>query len=350
MAFSSAELANIANASLDYYIDKGNVHSQTLADKPLLKMLDGKAKSFPGGKADLSVAVKGAYTTTVAGYTHNDTVSYANPANIQRANYAWKEHHAGISVTLTELKKDGISVTDSTTSSGTSNHAQRDKTVLVNLFKDKLEDMMEGYSRGMNTLLYGDGSGDAKALAGIRSIIVDNPAASGTTVGGVSTVSNTWWRNRASVAIANTSGGQELSDLLHTEMRQLRRYGGNPDIAVCGSAFLDRLASELKAKGNYTQTGWAGSNDISVGEIRYGGLTFKYDPALDDLTISGKNPDKRCYIIDSSKLCMYYMTGEKMKRHSPARPATQYVMYRAITTTASLAAHQLNCHGVYEIA
>lgn len=350
MAFSSAELANIANASLDYYIDKGNVHSQTLADKPLLKMLDGKAKSFPGGKADLSVAVKGAYTTTVAGYTHNDTVSYANPANIQRANYAWKEHHAGISVTLTELKKDGISVTDSTTSSGTSNHSGRDKTVLVNLFQDKLEDMMEGYSRGMNSLLYGDGSSDAKALAGIRSIIVDDPSASGTTVGGLSTVSNTWWRNRASVAISTTSGGQELSDLLHTEMRQLRRYGGNPDIAVCGSAFLDRLATELKAKGNYTQTGWAGSNDISVGEIKYGGLSFKYDPALDDLTISGKDPDKRCYIIDSSKMCMYYMTGEKMKRHSPARPATQYVMYRAITTTASLAAHQLNCHGVYEIS
>ena len=112
MAFSSAELANIANAALDYYIDRGNVYSNTLADKPLLKLIDGKAKTFPGGKADLSVAVKGVYTTSVAGYTHNDTVSYANPANIQRANYAWKEHHSGISVTLTELKKDGISVTD----------------------------------------------------------------------------------------------------------------------------------------------------------------------------------------------------------------------------------------------
>ena len=44
------------------------------------------------------------------------------------------------------------------------------------------------------------------------------------------------------------------------------------------------------------------------------------------------------------------MDGEKMKRHAPARPATQYVMFRAITTTAVLCASQLNCHGVYEIA
>jgi len=350
MAFSSAELANIANAALDYYIDKGNTYKQSLQDKPLLKAIDGASKTFPGGKAELSVAVKGNYTTTVSGYTHNDTVSYANPANIQRAAYAWKEHHAGISLTMTELKKDGISVTDSTTSSGTSNHSGRDQHVLVNLFEDKLDDMMEGYSRGMNDFLYGDGTADANAIAGIQTIIKDAPAASGSTVGGLSTVTNTWWRNRANVAISTSSSGQELIETLHTEMRQLKRFGGRPNIAVCGSAFLDRLGDELRRNGNYSQTGFAKGQNIAMGEINYNGLTFQYDPALDDLTISGKNPDKRCYIMDTSKLCMYYMDSEKMKRHSPARPATQYVMYRAITTTAALSATQLNCHGVYEIA
>jgi len=350
MAFTQAELDNIANAALDYYIDKGNVYSQSLQDKPLLKAMDSASKSFPGGKGDLSVAVKGNYTTTVAGYTHNDTVTYANPANIERANYSWKEHHAGISLTLTELKKDGISVTDSTTSSGTSNHSGRDQTVLVNLFQDKLDDMMEGYSRGMNNFLYGDGTSDANAIAGIQTLILDDPTVASTTVGGLSTVSNTWWRNRTNVAIANTATGQELIETLHSEMRQLKRYGGRPNIAVCGSAFLDRLADELRRNGNYSPTGFARGQNIAMGEISYNGLTFQYDPTLDDLTITGKDPSKRCYIIDSSKLCMYYMDGEKMKRHSPARPADQYVMYRAMTTTAVLAATQLNCHGVYEIA
>ena len=350
MAFSSAELANIANAALDYYIDKGNVYSQSLQDKPLLKAVDAGAKTFPGGKGELSVAVKGNYTTTVAGYTHNDTVAYANPANIQRAAYAWKEHHAGISLTMTELKRDGISVTDSTTSSGTSNHSGRDQHVLVNLFQDKLDDMMEGYSRGMNDFLYGDGTGDANAIAGIQSIIKDDPSASGSTVGGLSTVTNTWWRNRANVAITTSATGQELIETMHSEMRQLKRFGGRPNVAVCGSAFLDRLSDELRRNGNYSQTGFSKGQNISMGEINYNGLTFQYDPALDDLTISGKNPDKRCYIMDTSKLCMYYMDAEKMKRHSPARPATQYVLYRAITTTAALSSTQLNCHGVYEIS
>jgi hypothetical protein len=348
MAFTQAELDNIANAALDYYIDKGNVYAQSLQDKPLLKAMDSAAKTFPGGKGELSVAVKGTYTTSVSGYTHNDTVTYANPANIKRANYAWKEHHAGISLTLTELKKDGISVTDSTTSAGTSNHSGRDQTVLVNLFQDKLDDMMEGYSRGMNDFLFGDGTADANAIAGIQSIILDDPTTG--TVGGLSVATNTWWRNRANVAISTTATGQELIETIHSEMRQLKRFGGKPTVAVCGSAFLDRLADELRRNGNYSQTGFARGQNIAMGEISYNGLTFQYDPTLDDLTIATKDPSKRCYIIDPSKLCMYYMDGEKMKRHSPARPADQYVMYRAVTTTAALSATQLNCHGVYEIA
>tara|TARA_Y200000002_G_scaffold382306_1_gene398923 strand:+ start:1072 stop:2124 length:1053 start_codon:yes stop_codon:yes gene_type:complete len=350
MAFSSDELANIANAALDYYIDRGNVYDNSKQDKPFLKALDSKAVEFPGGKGAVSLAVKGVYTTTVAGFTHNSTVSYSNPANIERVNYNWKEHHSGISLTLTELKHDGLSVTDSLNSASTSSHSKRDQTVLVNLFKDKLDDMMEGYAKGMNTFLYGDGTADANAIAGIQSIVKDNPAATSSTVGGLRTDTNSWWRNRVNVAISNTSGGQELTDLLHTEIRQLKRFGGRPDLALCGSDFLDRLATELKSKGNYTQTGWAGSNDISVGDIMYAGLKFQYDPTLDDLTISGKNPDKRCYILDTSKLKLHYMSGEKMKRHAPARPATQYVMYRAMTTTATLCASQLNCHGVYEIS
>jgi hypothetical protein len=355
MAFTAAELANIANASLDYFIDKGKVYSSTIQDKPLLAAMDAKAKTFPGGKGDVSVAVKGEYTTTVAGYTHNDTVTYANPANIQRANYTWREHHAGISVTLTELKHDGISVVDSLNSGSVSNHSGREQTALANLLQDKLEDMMEGYARGMNDLLWDDGTTDPKAIAGIRSIIKDDPLLPGSTVGGInqSLAANAWWRNRVDLAVATTSGGVELTEKLNSEFRQLRRYGGRPDIALCGSDFLDRLATELRNKGYFTQNGFARRNDIGVGDITLEGVVFKYDPSMDDIgTTLGGSTDyaKRCYVVDSAKINLMYMDGEKMKRHSPARPADQYVMYRSITTTAVLGASQLNCHGVYQFS
>ena len=190
MAFSAGELANIANATLDFYIDRGSVLSQTLQDKPLLSAMDGKAKTFPGGKGDINLAVKGAYTTTVAGYTHNDTVSYANPANIMRANYTWREHHAGISLTHTELKHDGISVVD-TEGAEVTEHSAREKTMLANLLQDKLEDMTEGYARGMRDLLWDDGTTDAKAIAGVQALVKDDPTTG--TVGGINQATNTWW-------------------------------------------------------------------------------------------------------------------------------------------------------------
>lgn len=348
MAFSPAEVANIANAALDFYLDKGNVFSQTIQARPLFNAMDKAAKTFPGGKGEVSLAVKGTYTTAVAGYTHNDTVTYANPANIKRAEYPWFEHHAGISVTHTELKHDGISVVDGGGGESTSGHSGREATMLANLLEDKLEDMAEGYARGMNSLLYGDGVAAGNVLQGIQHILPDVPPETGTTVGGLSTVDNTWWRNRADVGLTPST----LLEFIHTEIRQLRRYGGNPKIAVCGSDFLDQLVSLITAKGNYTQTGFAGrgATDIEVADVHYGGITFKYDPTLDDLTISGQDPKKRCYIIDPSKLYLSYMADEKMNRHSPSRPHDSYVMYRAITTTCTLCASQLNCHGTYEIS
>ena len=49
-SLTSAELTNISNAALDWYINKGNVMSQTIQEKPLFAALDKAAKTFPGGK------------------------------------------------------------------------------------------------------------------------------------------------------------------------------------------------------------------------------------------------------------------------------------------------------------
>jgi hypothetical protein len=355
MAFSAAEIENIANAALDFYIDRGTVFSSSIQDKPLLAMLDSKAKTFPGGKGAVSVGVKGQYDSTLEGYTHNDTVSYVNPAKMKRANYTWKEHHIGIGVTLTELKKDGISVVDSTTSESLKNNRGREETVLAGLLEDKLEDMAEGYVKGLNGFLWGDGTADADAIAGIRAFIKDAPAAALSTVGGIdqNAAANSWWRNRVDLAVTTTATGDELIAFINTEMRQLRRYGGKPQIALCGSDWMDRLNKELRARGYYTQSGYARSTDIKNGDVTYDGMVFKYDPTMDDIgtTLGGATDfTKRCYIIDPTKLHLHYMENEKMKRHSPARPHDSYVMYRAITTTAVLAAQQLNCHGVYQFS
>ena len=143
----------MATARLDWWFNKGTAFKQAIQEKPLLAMMESKAKTFPGGKGDIVVSVKGDYGNTAApgtndklvGYQLDDTVNYYTPANLKQARYPWKEHHIGITMTHSELKTDGISVVD-TNGEDTSEHSGRDDTVLVGLLEDALEDISERYA------------------------------------------------------------------------------------------------------------------------------------------------------------------------------------------------------------
>ena len=344
MAFTTAELNNIANAALDYFIRR-QPFLQTIQDKPLLDALVNAKKTFPGGKGLIDLPVKGDYTTQMVGYSHDDAVTYANPANIKRVFYAWKEEHAGIMVTGTELKVDGITVTNDGGEWGTSNHSDREMTALVNLLEDKLEDMGEGTARSLNTQFWGDGTADAKAIAGVKAYIFDVPAVGVT--GGLDRATVAWWRNRALVSspIQASLTLQTLTKTLRKEVRQLRRYGGKPTLWLAGSGFIEDLEAEVFEKGYYTDQGFInnGKTEIGMADISMRGVgRCQYDPTLDDLGMT-----RRCYFIDPKHLYLYSMEDEWMKQHSPARPENKYVYYRAVTVTGAICADQLNCHGTY---
>lgn len=346
MPFTVAEIENVANAALEYHYKTPEVRSQTLQEKPLLKGLMAKTKSFPGGKDNITVRVKGQYTTTIQGFSHDDTVTYGNPANIKKATYPWKLVHSGIEITKHELLEDGISVVEGLNK--TTEHSGREKTALANLMKDKVEDMMEGTDRGMNLMFWRDGTADAKLVPGIQSFVLDDPT-SATVVGGIDQSSNTWWRNRASLAIdSSTASNQNLVNELQKEWRQLRRYGGRPNLVLAGSDLLDAFEKELRAKGDYTQTGWAkngGTIDASMADVAFKGVEFMYDPTLDD---EGKS--KYCYVLDTRHIFPMPIEGEDGQDHFPHRPENKYVFYRAKTWVGGLVCRQRNAQGVYSIA
>ncbi|MEP5700969.1 MAG: phage major capsid protein, partial [Sneathiella sp.] len=324
MAFTADELANIANAAIDYHFKKGQVFSNTIQNKPLLRKMQEKQGTFPGGKDNITVRAKGEYTTDIMGYTHDDTVTYGNPANIKEAIYPWKEIHAGISITMTELKKDGITVVDSSNGKDTVKHTHREMTALANLLEDKLEDLSEGTARGMNGMFWNDGTQDAKQVPGVRSIILDDPTAIGT-VAGIDQVADAWWRNRAQLLVdVSTPSNQNLVTVLQSEFRQLRRYGGNPDTFLAGSDFIEGLERELRSNGSYTDTGFInkGKTDLGMADLSFKNVPIEYDPTLDDDGLA-----KYGYVLDCKTIKPMVMEGEDMKQHNPSRPENQYVFY-----------------------
>lgn len=350
MPFTAQELQNIAAAALDFYV-KGPAIDQIMQDRPLYNALRSKQKTFPGGKESIIGNVKGTRTTSYQGYSHDDTVTYANPANLRQYKYPWREMHAGISMTLTELKMDGITVVDSLNGEKTVEHSDRELTAITNLLDDKLDDMAQGSADSFNRTLWLDGSQDAKVFPGIASIVLPTATVATGTTGGIDRATNTWWRNRALTGTAKvtaSASNQTLSKALRAEARQLLKYGGKPSLVLAGSGFLAKLETEVAEKGVYTQSGFVnnGKTDIGLSDISLRGVgTFQYDPTLDDLGLSNF-----CYMLDPRHIVLRPMDGEDMKQHSPARPAERYVLYRGQTWTGGLIADQLNCHGVYEAA
>lgn len=345
--FTVAELENIANSTLDWYENKRKVEAQTLQDKPLLDAIRSNVSTFPGGKDLISFAVKGEYTTAIQGFKNDDSVGYANPTNTKRGSVSWYLLHAGIQFSMHELLKDGISITDSVTGKNTSEHSDRELTALVNILEEKFEDMAEGIDRGFNTMYWRDGTQDATLIPGITSFVLDDPTTA-TVVHGIDQSANTWWRNRASLAIASSDAAlQGVVQKLQKEWRQLRRYGGKPNLVLAGSDFLDWMEKELRSKGNYTLEGWTskGKTDASIADISFKGVNFTYDPTLDDLSKS-----KYCYVLDTRFIKPKVLEGEDLKKHNPARPENKYVFYRAQTYAGGLYCTKRNAQGVYSIA
>jgi len=53
MAFTANEIASVANASTDFYFNRGETFKQSVQQRPLLSIMEGAKKTFPGGKGNL---------------------------------------------------------------------------------------------------------------------------------------------------------------------------------------------------------------------------------------------------------------------------------------------------------
>jgi len=344
--FTAAELQDITAGLLDFHI-RGKAKVQNDEKRPFYKAMRANQKKFPGGKGLITGPVATDDDNGFTGYSGDDEVDYDNPTGLKRWAYPWYELHDGISITYTELKHAGVTVTEEGAGRSTSGKVGSAAVILTNLLDEKMARFTARRERSLNLLFYRDGTQSAKVFPGLRAMVRDNPTVG--IIGGIDSATNTWWRNRARTvasggAIATSTTNLTGIRTLQREVRQLRRFGGMPNIALAGSLALEKLEDEVQAKGAYTDTGWAKDIELSMGDLMIRGVgKVQYDPTLD-----GEGLDSRMYILDSRHIYPMCMEGEDMKRFAPARPENRYTMYEAVTWTGTVVADCLNCHGVYD--
>lgn len=347
MPFTAEQVQNVANAALDFHMKRGTPQDQHIQDKPLLSRLRKKQKSIPGGKGRVELPVVLETVSQLQGFEYEDQVTYGSPAKIRRVSAPYRLFHIGISVTMHELIHDGISVVDSVDGKKKVEHTDREKTMLANIMDHKVRDMQEGFEKGLNELFWRDGTQSALAFPGVTGWVVDAPTAA-TVIGGIDQLANAKWRNRASLLIAlgdTTGASQAVLRTLDFELPQLRRYGGKPTVGFAGSDFIDRVKAERRYKGEFSNVGFAKTQDLSVGDFEFDNIPFFYDPTLDDLGYS-----KRLYLLDERALVPFVVEGEDEKTHFPSRPEDKYVFYQAKTWFGGMICNQRNGCGVYAFA
>lgn len=354
-ALTQAELDNAANAAFDFY-EKNKLYNQHISEKPLLRELRKKQKTFPGGKDNITVSPVFQTDSSLEGFEGDDTLTFTNPTPISQAAYPWKMQHLGIKMTTQELLKNGISLVDTNGASTVKNN-RRDLVAIQDVLQSKLDDMSEGWASGMNSMLWKDGTQSTKDVPGIQYLIAENPTAG--VVGGIDRATQALWRNVAFTAAHQTAttdaadgvitpntSTSALIRKLQKSVRTLRRYGNPNFLILAGSAFMDAIEDEGYAKGTLTQTGFGDETELGIGKVSIRGLgTFMYDPTLDDLS-----KEKFCYFIDCNAIKLRPIEGEDMKRHNPARPHDKMVVYKSMTWAGGLSMNQANTSMVVELA
>lgn len=361
--FSADQIAHIAATTLDFYV-RGPLHEIGMQDKPLLAAFEGAMKPYTGAKENISLPVRfergaGGVNDGVQGFSGAEQVHFYTPGNAKRANYIWREHHIGWKMTETELKTQGIIVSDEF-GKVRRQPGDRGLVILTNLFETAMVDFGDRYAVTMNALLWGDGTTDAAALHGIRAFITDVPTIG--SVGGISGAVADKWRNRSRTAAfaahasfssawggnavtSSPANGGALLQILQKDLRQLRRYGGRPDKFHAGSDFIDAMETEMRANGQYSNTGFTKAQDGSMGEMRFKGLDVVYDPTLDDLGRA-----KYAYIWDSKRLYLQNLEGDWKRVRNPARPHDQFVFHESMICTGQMVCDQRDCSEVIAIA
>lgn len=353
MPLSTADLQDITNSVMDAYINKGKSRPQNLVSLPMYEAFKRNAKTFPGGTGIRVNVHDGEGTIPIQGYTADEAVVFHKSNGNLFAQYDWKEMFIGLSVTETELRTAGVTLVE-TPSSGQKT-VQKDGAESVrlgDLIGLKMKNLERSHAFGWDTMLHGDGTANPRLLPGIKAFIKDAPA-DGTT-GGLSRTTYPWWQNRArtvesgGVITSNVANGGELSQTMHEEIRQLRKYanGSENHMAFCGSGFIGKLEREVRANGGYSDNGFnSRKTDIGIRGIVHGGLEFIWDPRMDDL-----GETNRCYIIDMNAIYIDFMAGERKKKAWPTRPHDRFILYTGYQDCAGMVAECLRTSGVYDVA
>ena len=382
-ALHADDITQLGYVALQNYL-KNKPIDQVATERPLLKALMAKKKSWGGGKENIVEQIRTGYGNYFEWFgdgskNTSETVGYNTRDTVRQAYFPWNSAHDGFTFSEDYLLGNGILIGDS---QSPRNSGDASLVQLTNVFNEAMEVLRLGFEKVLDQSLHMDGTvavgGNpgtiTKTLNGLDFLISFDPRTG--TVGGIDRAANSYWRNNFDTGSGlntfdTTSptgyAGAALLAPMHTMWRECQKNGGSPDFILCGTDFIKsfEIAADAKESRYAVQPGsssapWNMDPSLEIKDsgtftgLFFQGLPLIWDPVFDDIdTISGSTPSngtdvlwkKRCYFINTKHLTLRPIEGNDMIARKPPRAHTSYNYYWGMTWRGGLTANRMGCHG-----
>jgi len=239
----------ILSTTLKNYIPK--LADNVFTARPLFYALtNGQTIRRISGGATIVVPIIYGTNSTAASYEAADTIATTAQTGISAAEYNWKQYAATVTITgIEEAKNNG-------------------EAQIIDLLEGKIMQTEETIIENMNTMFWGDGTGNSnKDWIGL-DLIVTKP---NTTLGGIdpTAAGNSWWASTES----NEAGALALTSMANV-YNTISVGNDQPSILIGTQAVYESYEALLQPNLRYT--------DARVADAGFQNLLFKGAPMTYD--------------------------------------------------------------------
>lgn len=350
MPFTDQEIQEAGVAVLDHYL-KNKPIDQVAVERVLMSALMPSKREVAGAKQYIVEQLRDRYSSNFQWFNGAQVVTYNRRQTIQQTQFPWRSAHDGLSIDEDRLIQHGITVTDG----GPGGLASGSEVaVLTNLLEEQVEVLRLGFEERFSKYLHLDGTSSTDALTGLDALVSTSPSTG--TVGGISRVSNTWWRNHAAGSLSTTTTTGDVLDKMEIGWRACVRNGGRPNKIICGSDFYDGFRNFMLKTYGRMDYGQVGFKRVNTGTemVTFHGVPVEWAPEFSELDSEfGGSPtwEKRCYFLKvGDNMRLRPMKGQDMITRKPPRPYDRYEFYYGVTWRGALTINRSNAMAVLSLS
>ena len=291
MAAGNSNFDEILSTTLKNYVPK--LTDNIFSARPLFYALtNGQTIRRISGGAKIVVPVIYGTNSTAGSYSGTDTIDITAQTGISAAEYDWKQYAATVTISgVEEAKNNG-------------------EAQIIDLLEGKIFQTQETIIENMNTMLFGNGTGNSsKDWLGLSALVGSTGSPGGIDA---TDADNSWWRS----AVTNQGSSAITLASMATLYNNCSVGNDQPTIGITGQNQYEAYEALLVDQIRYTDT------DMADGGFQ--NLLFKGCPLTFDGTLASEG---KLYFLNTKYLQLVAHSDVWFKPTPFVRPTNQDAVY-----------------------